>query len=357
LASRDPLVAGTTRPPSQYSQTDIQNYATEREYESSVYRRAESTIASLSFIANYLGRLPGRKNLVWISGGFPFSFGFDSLRIRPGQSTQGMSNLSQEIERGARALDNANLAIYPIDARGLMTSPVYSPQERVLDFSKGSMVVGENEQATMRELAERTGGRAYFNTNGITEAIRQAEDDSRVSYAMAYYPSLTKWDGKFHRIKVSTSRPGVHLRYRLGYFALPEVAPTDEERKATLEAAVFSPLDATAVPLRARATPEGGSLSILLHVDPSGITLNSERGRWIGSLDLLSEQFSQDGQRLKDKSIKLNLNLKQETYERLQLGGFSYTYPVEVLPEANRIRVVVRDNPSGAIGSLDIKVK
>ncbi len=83
----------------------------------------------------------------------------------------------------------------------------------------------------MNLLAERTGGRAFFNTNDIQGAIRRAIDDSRVTYVLGFNPDHGNWNGKFREIKIKVKRPDTNIRYRRGYFALADEAPADQQKR------------------------------------------------------------------------------------------------------------------------------
>ncbi len=52
---------------------------------------------------------------------------------------------------------------------------------------------------TMDDLAEATGGRAFYNANDIDVSIRRAIDDSRDTYVLSYYPAIAQWDGELSR--------------------------------------------------------------------------------------------------------------------------------------------------------------
>ncbi|HFB97541.1 MAG TPA: VWA domain-containing protein, partial [Bryobacterales bacterium] len=80
--------------------------------------RALRTIRSLEAIAHHVQRVPGRKNLIWVSGSFPVWIARDSVPL-PRKPRPGPQRFRPEVERAARALNNANLAVYPVDARGL----------------------------------------------------------------------------------------------------------------------------------------------------------------------------------------------------------------------------------------------
>jgi VWFA-related protein len=160
---------------------------------------------------------------------------------------------SDEIDRTVRAVNNAKLAIYPVDARGLMTSPQFSA-ERSGNANRRppkmpAPAPGSKNQDTMRELASRTGGRAYVNTNDLNKAIRDAIQDTRVTYTLGFYPSGEKFGGKFHELKVKVDRPGANLRYRKGYFDFAEQPQDAKVRKAELSDAVWSPMEASGLGL------------------------------------------------------------------------------------------------------------
>jgi hypothetical protein len=102
-------------------------------------------------------------------------------------------------------------------------------------------------------LADRTGGRAFYNTNDITGAIHRAIDDSRVTYVLNYYPNHNQWDGRFREIKVKVNRPGVEVRSRRGYFAFANVVVSHKDKEAIMVDAAKSPLESTALGCASRS--------------------------------------------------------------------------------------------------------
>jgi len=151
----------------------------------------------------------------------------------------------------------------------LMTDPRYSaarPSTASQPFARGNAnpravpvprpPVGVRNQESMQELASRTGGRVYINTNDLKNAIRDAVEDSQVTYTLGFYPVNEKYDGKFHEIKLEVpERSGLNLRYRKGYFDIAEQPQDANERKAALRDAVWSPIDATALGLTVDVKP------------------------------------------------------------------------------------------------------
>jgi VWFA-related protein len=172
--------------------------------------RVTTTLAALEAIANHVSALPGRKNLIWISGGFPFQIGMDEMTLG---DTRERRTFADEMEQTARAVNAASLAIYPVDARGLIAQPDFTAtvgggknvrQPPPAGPSKKMKAIDDSHD-TMQILAQRTGGKAYYNSNDLKNAIRGAIDDAQVTYVLGYYPTHNTWDGKFHEVKVTWS--------------------------------------------------------------------------------------------------------------------------------------------------------
>lgn len=327
--------------------------------------RARQTMDALVAIAHHLARVPGRKNLIWLSAGFPFSIGFDDLDEMM-EAHRERRHFGEEIERTARALNDANLAVYPVDARGLVGLDEFRADVRRAPPRAGAKGGGGapkriwQNQETMLALAERTGGEAYYNRNDLDRAIRQAVEDARVTYVLGYYPTHDTWDGRFRKLKVQVRRRGVEVRYRTGYFAFHERQETPRERDLVLREAVRTPLDATGIALLVRVVadqpPKPGRWKILVLVDPRTMALESQGDRWVGTLDLLFAQQAPDGRELRAVKDILTLRLTGETYQRILKEGAAFAKVLEVLPSAVQLRVVVRDPATGNLGAVTIPV-
>jgi len=203
--------------------------------------RTITTLHAMDDLAVYLATLPGRKNLIWFSGSFP-------VDIMPTMNEQGETSplgaapqpggmadnpfatvKSQEkgFQKASALLSRAQVAVYPIDVKGLKSASFFSatengcanctggPEQAIQDFADHNY----GEHATMLELADGTGGKAAINTNDFSTAMRKALDDGANYYTIAYTPSDPNWDGKFRPIEVKLRQKGNSLSYRKGYFA------------------------------------------------------------------------------------------------------------------------------------------
>ncbi len=331
--------------------------------------RAHATLDAMEAIAHRLASLPGRKNLVWISGGFPFTLGLEPEDFSLNNPNREHRTFEDETARVARAMNDANIAIYPVDARGLMINPAFSASSRGAAFP---VARGRNppppprtfrppNQDTMQILAERTGGRAFYNTNDLTGAVRTAVNDAKVTYTLGFYPSSDDWDGKFHDLKVKVARGGVDVRYRKGFLAVTDRGPTAKQLKDELGNAINGTLVATGIGINARMDvvdkPKPGTLQIITQVDQANVAFDQQNDHWTGKLELAFAQYAADGKLLNADVQTLTMNLGKERYDDIQKRGLLYTKTIDPLENADHIRIVIMDHSNGKIGSLEIPLK
>jgi hypothetical protein len=81
--------------------------------------------------------------------------------------------------------------------------------------------------STMIQIAERTGGKAYFNRNDTDGALEQGITASRLIYTLRFALPDSERDKKFHTLKVKVNRPHVEVYARQGYYAGGEEKQAD----------------------------------------------------------------------------------------------------------------------------------
>lgn len=321
-----------------------------------VERRVEVTLAALEFIANHLASFPGRKNLVWLSGGFPLALGFNSISTMA-SPLGARRSFTEERTRVVRALNASNVAIYPVDAAGLE-----NPYGGAFAASRSSLgraySSSWDKQGTMTDLADRTGGRAFFNTNDIRGSIRRAIDDSRFTYVLGYYPSNGNWDGKFRKIKVQVRRPGVELRYRQGYFALADPPLSQEDGERLMQATAWNPLDFTGVRFRVRATrftaAGADHLKLEMQFVPQDFRLQLRGSTYQGTLEYLFLQRLRNGRTFATPVLRQDLTISESRYQEMLTEGMTLVRDFDLLAGAELVMVVVRNPAIGNMGSVRI---
>lgn len=330
-----------------------------------VTNRAGLTLAALVAIAHHIRGVPGRKNLVWVSSSFPLTLGQERFDLNWSNDTG--ENFQQDTARATRVLTDANIAVYPVDARGILGSGenaagVYTDAPPPEFAGEGdehlpSRVAPANLD-TMKLLAERTGGRAFYGTNDLSGAIIRALNDSRATYTLGFYPSESKWDGAFHKIKVRVAVPGAEVRARSGYFALPDAPLSASKADHQLVAQLASSqLLATGIGLYVRVEALTDSTLIAeAHVDLREINMQPRDGHWIGTLQSIFLQLDNTGRILQVDDRTFHSDFADASYQQGLQRGITDTRRVRVLPDAAQLCIVVRDANSSSMGSVYLPV-
>jgi VWFA-related protein len=317
-------------------------------------RRGDLTTAALEGIANHLAGIPGRKNLVWVSGAFPF--------VVP-QAHSAPKVMNVEVNRATRAINSADVAVYPVDIRGLIGA--FNPATATATITKGAtappvfttMATTHPNQDTMRTIAEATGGRVYLNTNAIGDAIRRAIDDSRVSYVLGYRSSRPENDDKFRNINVKVNRSGVELRHRKGYLAAPVPARNSRARLDALQRVLLSPIEASSLALAAEISRMGKEGTVVVRIDPAVLSWEQKKDVREAAIDVVIAQSVPDGKYFTIKETTVNLTADPEHYKQMMEDGLTLSSNFTAVPNAYRLHVVVSDVASQSVGSLIIPIK
>ena len=156
--------------------------------------RSELTLQAFQQIARYLSPIPARKNLIWFSDNFPVSFFPD---------TGGRVPKNQDhIQKTSDMLTAAKVAIYPVSALGVLGDPTFDASKLAGSRRELEARLSVN-QIAMETVAQETGGRAFYSTNALSDAVKDAVVNGSHYYTLAYSPANDKNDGKFRRIQVS----------------------------------------------------------------------------------------------------------------------------------------------------------
>jgi hypothetical protein len=179
--------------------------------------RVETTVDAIGALSRAVAGYAGRKNLLWLSAGFPLYVGPNLNLPDP---MRHVANYQAQVNRLGIALASSQIAVYPIDVRGLMVNQYDASTRTGESFRDMSALWSTHD--TMREIANQTGGEAFYNTNGIRQAMSRTIDRGSHYYSLAYVPNNRQWNGKYRSIKVKVANQSLKLQYRRGYMALPE---------------------------------------------------------------------------------------------------------------------------------------
>ena len=176
------------------------------------------TLHGLNQLARHLAGIPGRKNLMWFSASFPLSIlPHAAIGSNP---FAGSATWEAEYRETVDLLARSRVAVYPIDARGLLPSTTLQASNSgdvITGRSSRGLVRAERtfsdgmfeSQNTMLEMAEDTGGKAIVNTNGLAQAVEKVVDAGSNYYTLSYTPTDTNAHGEYRRIRVGCGGLGI----------------------------------------------------------------------------------------------------------------------------------------------------
>ncbi len=333
--------------------------------------RVATTLDALTALAHYLGGHRDRKNLIWVSASFPIvllpdaDFGTDT-NVFGGTRVYG-----GKVQDAANALTDAQVAVYPVDARGLVSEAAFSAAEEgaprrpdTISHTVSEQFDRESSaramtQDTMDLLAQGTGGKTCKNTNDLSGCVEAALIDSSTYYELAYSPRNVKWDGSFHAISVKTTRPGVKVAYRRGYFARDaENLAKNQSNEERLQQTCMDFRPSTAIPITAQAVAptKSDSIRYLMSVAPSALNFATDGQSHKLSAEMVTCVYRAKGNSFQFFSRDLTQSFSDAAYQGLQASGLRGYLEV---PKAGtrRVRIAVLDNETGLTGALDIPVR
>lgn len=325
-------------------------------------QRLVLTLNALGSLTRILGGLPGRKSLIWVTGDLSsYSFIPEDRVMKNAELEEDLPSLTtrrveqhaagnsaetfrashaQEIREIAARLASAQVAVYPVDARGLSISTESDSQE------------------TMREMARETGGRAYVNQNEIKFGVERAFEDESASYSLGYYPENKKYDGKYRSIKVKVKKDGVEVQNRRGYYAIDLTQSKGYNPQREVAAASADVVPSTMVTFMAQVKPPSansgpGKIGVTFLVD--GNTLSAEdtpTGKRL-NFGYYATIYS-GGKVVASSSKKADQTFDASTYQQILQKGI--TLHLDLDPQPGQLSLAVQDARTGLVGTINAAV-
>jgi hypothetical protein len=216
-------------------------------------------------------------------------------------------------------------------------------------------------QDSLRELSEETGGVAFVNRNNVDEAFDRIVAENSSYYVLGYYAPNDRRDGRFRRIDVRVTRPGVTVRARRGYVA-PRGRPaattnaSNNPLETALKAAVESPLATSGIPMRLFAAPYKGTapnaaVAIAVELNINALKFAEKNGTYNNAVNVVTFVADADGKTRVNEKASVDLTLMPTTYARARERGFRITSAVNLPPGRYQLRVSAADT-TGVAGSV-----
>jgi VWFA-related protein len=331
--------------------------------------RSELTLQAFQHLARYLSGIPARKNVIWFADSFPISFVPEDKVHTPRHQ--------EHIQQTSDMLTAAQVAIYPVSAHGIMGDPTFEVTD-MLGNTRESMFNDQSaSQIAMEAIAQDTGGRAFYNTNGLDEAMAKAIDEGSHYYTLAYTPTNSRTDGKYRRIEVKLPRGDYKLSYRRGYYAdklqsdqvgagaddplIPLVGfgmPNFDQVTYQIQAAPVHPQPAPDAPRAGLNTEMKGPFTrygVDFVVSLKGFAFETTPdGIRHGRIEAMLIAYDREGKIINILKKKSRLALKPAVYSELQAQGLPFYLEIDVPLGDIYLRTGIFDLESGNAGTLGL---
>ena len=358
----------------------------------------ESELRGLNMLAESLAGISGRKTLIWLTGAFPFDLDNPNSYLSPSATTQyqivtphggtgsdGIARMPRPpayqmpatsalatsdlvvlrplYEQAMKSLADANVAVYPVDTRGVIS---FFPETDVPSGAAIGVFNSMTERSFknfsihqgMQTFAHNTGGRPCFGSNDVGPCLQQAISDSNSYYLLGYYRERKDKKPGWRKLKVEVDRDGVDVLARDGYFYSAEKPDSKEARQRDVVSALVSPVNFSALPFTVRLQPGAPAVSkplqdlpFELHIPPTSLSSPSSANDGIG-LEIVCTAGTPRGTPVDQISQTVGGAVKPEVVARITKEGILYRNVLHVPRGSVMLRFVVRDNLNGRTGSV-----
>ncbi|MBV9574952.1 MAG: VWA domain-containing protein [Acidobacteriales bacterium] len=323
------------------------------------------TLEGMQQVAQTLTGFPGRKALIWASGGFPFSVSDNTYQLAPA-GRDSLIDVLPMYEHTWQLLNDAQIALYPVDVKGLQTvvMPGASVSRPGANYSRNMSWRNIDTQATFQTFAAMTGGRAYYNSNDLAKGFREAVNDSAEYYMLGYYLDRSNTKPGWRKLSVKVKRDHVDVRARNGFFVTATTIDPANSRSSDISTALDSPLDFTALPVMARwVKTEAGSIpgkrhvSYVIHLPVDPALINEADNNHV-SLEFVAAAKTSEGKMVEPPAgKKIDIHLPADKMAAVRKAGLGYTGSFDLAPGEYTARFVVRDDLGGRVGSVAAPLK
>ncbi|MGE0041410.1 MAG: VWA domain-containing protein [Vicinamibacterales bacterium] len=325
--------------------------------------QARNTLDIVKNLSEFLGGVSGRKKaLIFFSEGIDYN-------INDPFGNSAATSIISSTRDAISAATRANVSIYAVDPRGIATSG--DEMIEVMDFPTDSSLglnssAFDNEvrlgQDSLRVLSDETGGFAAVGSNDLDGWFRRIVEDNSSYYVLGYYPTNERRDGRFRKIEVRVSRPGLTVRARKGYAAARGRAtkPTlagPKEATEELREAVSSPLPVSDLPIAATAAvfkgpDRKGSVVISTLIGGRILELVEKGGAYHDDLEIVAIAVGADGKTYPGDRNTVAMNLKPESVPRVRAAGFRVISSLDLPPGRYQLRVAASEANGKRAGSV-----
>ena len=317
---------------------------------------SDRKLAALEDAARRLAHYPQKKALVYISSGI---------------EKTGVENQSQ-LQATVNAAMRANVAFYPIDARGLMATPPGGDATQAASVGS-NLYTGSaqqslmdnfhNTQETLDTLAADTGGKALLDSNDLTLGMTQVQKDMSSYYMLSYASTNPAEDGKYRRIQVKLAPKVADLKAKLefkqGYYAPTTFAKmTGTNKEAQLQEALLSDNPVTDLQIAVeidyfRLAKGKYFVPITVRIPGSALSFRNKGAKAATEMDFVAEIRDARGRQASLVGDTIPLKVASTTAGEVARKQIQYDTGFTLAPGKYSLKFVARENGEGKTGTFE----
>ena len=353
------------------------------------------TMKTLRFILDSMGRIPGRKSMIFMTDNLPMileesnsrtdigivtdssekirtgaakpdAHGFDIVQV--GQSVRDYGTWLRRITETAI---RSSVVIYSVDTQSLQLNgitaadavyeriPQTAPRITALVADRSRTLLMNREGS--ERLAKQTGGFLVRNSNDF-DLDRIVEDQSGY-YLLGYRPSEETFNRQFHQIKAKVRRSGMTLRTRFGFYGVSEeeanrgrVRTQDKMTLALISPFAAQELEVGVNSFFTNGNADNSIIRSFIYLNPANLSFVPNNGRYETALEMHGVIFGDNGAVVDKVKHEIVLSLGENEYKHAMRDGLPdavrlrFDMPAKK-PGSYQVRIAVRDRTSAKIGS------
>jgi len=325
---------------------------------------ARATLTALMQIAQAYAGVPGRKSVIWMTGGMPLFVLDPSAGGLNGRSSLNADpELIPDYERAFAALNNANIAIYGVDVKGTRVNQRRPRQENGF-YHNGAIGLGRNARISgipmissddpgddaIKVLSAATGGKACTANGGLKDCIDEAVADSSNYYTLGFYVPQDNRKPGWHKLELKLVSANASVRARNAYYLASRLTPSDSEIGRTLRDTAYAKIGYTGVGFTVERKPANSPSQPIMRILVPASSVLLSPGHPQLSYDIVTVPLTPSGEPASDLRV-IHLNLNEQQTQMALTNGWSFSDPVQGAG-SQAVKYILRDNGTGRIGSV-----
>jgi VWFA-related protein len=313
---------------------------------------ARTTLAALEQIAQAYAGVPGRKAVVWLTGGI------SPILSNPMENGLGLdTELLADFELAFSAMNTANIAIYPVNLNGIGSGGSSGGKNINGSINAySSAPYADDPTFGIKILANKTGGKWCTAMTELKTCIDQAVEDSTSYYLLGFYVPQQGRKAGWHKLDVKLASGRGSVRSRTNYYLASHAEPSPKELASMMRDAANARIDYTGLAFTVDRLPDprpGANTAMLRIRMPASSIVSPSGDKKSLSFDVAVVPLKPDGDLVSDIKVT-RLDLRPDQTENTLNHGWVITEPSPPLTSAAAVKYIIRDNVTGRVGSVTV---